>query len=296
MAEVSPGLYPFASHFVELGKHRCHYLDEGAGPLVLMVHGNPTWSFYYRRLVESLRPQYRCVVPDHIGMGFSDKPSDADYGYTLAQRVDDLELFMDKVAPTGMVHLVVHDWGGMIGLAWAQRYPERVASLVLLNTAAFHLPASKPFPWQLALGRNSKVGAWLIRGFNAFARTATRVACTRVRLSKAVRDAYCAPYDSWDHRIATLRFVQDIPLNPGDRGFDLVTRVQESLPNFANKPVLICWGLKDFVFDVHFLKEWERVFPSASVHRFDDCGHYILEDAFDDIDPLVHTFLKAVPA
>ncbi len=274
---------------------RLHYLDEGAGEPVVMIHGNPTWSFYYRNLVEALKGSYRTIVPDHIGCGMSDKPDDSKYAYTLKSRVDDLEALLDHLEVDRGITLVVHDWGGMIGMAYAARHPERIARLVILNTAAFPLPASKPFPWPLWVCRNTRLGAWLVRGHNAFAAIAARVGCKRRPMSKELRDAYTAPYDSWANRIATLRFVQDIPLGPGDRGYDIVAETAEKLPLFADVPMLIAWGLKDFVFDRHFLDEWTRRFPKAEVHPFADCGHYVLEDAGDRIIPLVERFLAAHP-
>ena len=149
----------------------------------------------------------------------------------------------------------------MIGLGWAVRHPERVKRLVMLNTAAFHLPKSKPFPWQLWMVRDTPLGPLMVRGFNAFSRGASRVACTRKKLSNEIRDAYCAPYDSWADRIATLRFVQDIPLKPGDRGYDIVSDTAARLDVFRDRPVLVCWGDKDFVFDHHFLAEWQTDLP-----------------------------------
>jgi len=138
-------LYPFEGRYFDRGAGvRMHYLDEGEGPPVVMVHGNPTWSFYYRQLVLALRDGHRCIVPDHVGMGLSDKPGDDRYAYTLAQRVDDLEALLEHLGVDRDVTLVVHDWGGMIGMAWAARHPERVARLVILNTAAFPLPSDKP--------------------------------------------------------------------------------------------------------------------------------------------------------
>jgi len=274
---------------------RLHYLDEGAGEPVVMVHGNPTWSFYFRDLVAELSPDHRTIVPDHIGCGRSEKPGDDRYDYTLKSRVDDLEALLDHLGVDRGITLVVHDWGGMIGMAYAARHPGRIARLVVLNTGAFPLPAAKPLPPALRLGRDSKIGAFLIRGFNAFAVAAARVGCKRHPMPRALRDAYVAPYDSWANRIATLRFVQDIPLGPGDRGYDIVAETADKLGLFADLPMMIAWGLKDFVFDRHFLDEWTRRFPKAEVHRFEDCGHYILEDAGGEIIPLVRSFLAAHP-
>ena len=276
---------------------KLHYLDEGSGDPVVMVHGNPTWSFYYRNLASRLAEsgQYRVIVPDHVGCGRSDKPGDDQYDYTLASRVDDLDKLLDHLGVTQNITLVVHDWGGMIGLTYAVRHPERIARLVVLNTGAFPLPPSKWFPWPLWICRNTKVGAMLVRGGNAFAAIAARECCKRHPMGHDLRSAYTAPYDSWDHRIATLRFVQDIPLRAGDRGFDLIQSTADGLSQFQDRPMLIAWGLKDFVFDHHFLAEWVRRFPGAEVHRFKDCGHYILEDARDEVIPLVESFLQRHP-
>jgi pimeloyl-ACP methyl ester carboxylesterase len=274
---------------------RLHYLEEGDGEPVVMVHGNPTWSFYYRNLVEALSGTYRTIALDQIGCGLSDKPDDSRYDYTLRNRVDDLEALLDHLQVDRGITLVLHDWGGMIGMTYAARHPERIARLVILNTAAFPLPSSKPFPWPLWICRNTRVGAWLVRGGNAFARIAARVSCKRRPMSRDLRDAYVAPYDSWANRIATLRFVQDIPLRPGDRAFGLVAETAGRLNLFDQIPMWIGWGLKDFVFDRHFLDEWTRRFPGAEVHRFEDAGHYILEDAGDEIIPRIQAFLARNP-
>ncbi len=291
---IAKELYPFAGHYLDLDGLRYHYLDEGRGEVLVLLHGNPSWSFYYRELVKGLRDRYRCIVPDHIGCGLSDKPGDAAYDYRTEHRVADLERLLAHLGIRDNVTLIVHDWGGMIGMAWAHRHPEAVARIVLLNTAAFPLPAAKPFPWQLALTR-TPLGALLVRGLNAFSRGATRLAVTRRPMPKAVRDAYAAPYDSWANRIATLRFVQEIPLRPTDRGWTLLSEVEAGLSRFRATPVLICWGEKDFVFDQHFLAKWREHLPEATVRQFPDCGHYVLEDAPEEILAEIERFLAANP-
>ncbi len=283
--------YPFTGHNLDLDGLKYHYLDEGSGPPVVMVHGNPSWSFYYRNLVTSLRDRYRCIVPDHIGCGFSDKPGDDRYDYTLSRRVDDLERLLDHLGLTDNITLVLHDWGGMIGMAYAVRHPERIKRLVILNTAAFHLPKEKPFPLALRICRDTRLGALLVRGFNAFSLAASFVGCKRNPMPAGLRRAYRLPYDSWQNRIATLRFVQDIPLTPGDRNYDLVTAVAAGIGQFSDLPMAIFWGELDFVFDCSFLAEWQRRFPKAEVHRYPDAGHYILEDAQEEIIPLIAGFL-----
>ncbi|MCT7943098.1 MULTISPECIES: alpha/beta fold hydrolase [Shewanella] len=285
-------LLPFESHFLDRNGHQLHYINEGQGEPVVMVHGNPSWCYYFRNLVSALSVNHQCIVPDHIGCGISDKPNDPDYDYTLNNRIDDLEALLDNLGITENITLVCHDWGGMIGTGFAARHPERIKRLVYLNTAAFHLPKSKPFPWALWICRETLLGTLLVRGLNAFSSAASYVGVKRKPMDKAVREAYVAPFNSWKNRISTIRFVQDIPLKPGDRNFDLVTDIGDSLAKFADVPTLICFGLQDFVFDKHFLAEWRVRMPHAEVHEFADCGHYILEDASDDVIGLIQGFIK----
>ena len=288
-------LYPFVGSYLNLDGNSLHYLDEGAGDPVVMIHGNPTWSFYYRALIPALRDRCRVIVPDHIGCGLSDKPDAAHYPYTLARRVADLEALLNHLGANKNLTLVLHDWGGMIGMAYAEKHPEQIRRLVLLNTGAFHLPKSKPFPPSLRFCRDSSVGAFLVRGANLFSRAAARWCCTRRPMPRNVREAYLRPYNSWRNRVAVLRFVQDIPLQPGDPSYELVTATEQGLAQFQQTPALICWGDRDFVFDKHFLAEWQRRLPAAEVHRFADAGHYVLEDAGEEIIPLVKNFLDRHP-
>lgn len=287
--------YPFKNNYFNLNGLKYHYLDEGKGDPVVMLHGNPSWSFYYRNLVRELRGNYRVIVPDHIGCGMSDKPADSQYSFTLEQRVDDLDALLQNLKLKKKITLVVHDWGGMIGMAWATRHPEKIARLVVLNTAAFHLPVTKKFPLALKICRDTQLGTFLVQGFNLFARGAALVGCKRNPMSAEMRKIYCSPYDNWQHRVATLRFVQDIPLQPGDVGYDLITQVDTGLSQFDNVPMCICWGEKDFVFDRNFLAEWKNRFPKAEVHSFADCGHYILEDASKEVVPIIKKFLQDNP-
>jgi len=287
-------LYPFRSRYLDLGGLRYHYLDEGRGEPVLMVHGNPTWSFYFRHLVSELRADHRTIVPDHIGCGLSDKPGDDRYPFTLARRVDDLERLVEHLDLRNLT-LVVHDWGGMIGTAFAVRQPERVKRLVVANTAAFPLPPGKRFPLALRLCRTAPVGPLLVRGLGAFNRGAAWTCVKRRPLSGAVRAGYLAPYGSWASRRAVLRFVQDIPLAPGDPSWRVVAETEANLGRLAAKPLLILWGARDFVFDDHFLDGWRQRFPKAEVHRFADAGHYVFEDAADESGALIRAFLERHP-
>lgn len=293
---VPKHLYPFVSHYLELGGVRCHFVDEGRGDPVVMVHGNPTWSFYYRNLILALRNDYRIIAPDHVGCGLSDKPREGEYEFSLERRIDDLERLLDHLQVRENITLVLHDWGGMIGMGYAVRHPERIRRFVILNTAAFHMPKSKRLPLALWVGRNTRLGAWLILRWNLFCRAATWIGTKRHRLPQDVKQGLLAPYDSPKHRLAVLKFVQSIPLRAGDAGYDLVSEIESRLELFREHPMLIVWGLRDFVFDRHFLAEWERRFPHADVVPLADAGHYVLEDAADEIIARVRGLLMTPAA
>lgn len=285
--------YPFEGRFLDVGDGiRMHFLDEGEGPLVLMVHGNPTWSYAWRSLVQALRGDFRVIVPDHIGMGRSDKPGDDAYPYTLERRITDLERLIGEVAPEGDVRLVAHDWGGMIGMGFATRHAARIERLVLMNTAAFPLPPEARVPFALHLAR-SPLGGVLVRGLNAFARGAASRCVVRAPLSRAVRDGYLAPYDTPANRIAVHRFVQDIPLDPSHPTWPTVVAVDEGLAQFRATPTLLLWGMQDFVFTPPFLDAWTRRLPDAEVVRYADAGHYVFEDEAEDVEARVQAFLGA---
>jgi haloalkane dehalogenase len=279
--------YPFASRWFDVPAGRLHYLDEGprdAAPL-LMLHGNPTWSFYFRRLVRAFSREFRCVVPDHIGCGLSDKPR--DWRYDLEGHIGNLErlvLELDLRAIT----LVLHDWGGAIGLGFARRHPERIARLVVMNTAAF--PGKAPL--RLRVCRAPGIGPFLVKRLNAFAGLAPRLAVARPLATSAKRGLQL-PYRSAEDRIAIARFVQDIPLSPRHPSWKELAAIESSLPRFRELPVCIVWGERDFVFTPRFREEWQKRFPRADVHPLPDAGHWLLEDAPDEVEAILRTFLSA---
>ncbi len=280
-------LYPFESHFIELGANRYHYVDEGEGETLLMLHGNPTWSFYYRNLIAAFKGKYRCIAPDHMGCGLSDKPP--QYDYTLERHIDNLEALVDQLQLKRLT-LLVHDWGGAIGMGLAVRRPELISRLIFFNTAAF---LSDRIPFSINLCRVPILGAALIRGLNAFARAALiRAAKHKDRLTAEVRAGYLTPYDSFANRIATLRFVQDIPMSADIPSYPIVKNIEENLGRFNATPKMIIWGRKDFCFTFNFLNRWKEIYPDALVHEAVDAGHYVVEDAYERIIPWVEEFLE----
>jgi haloalkane dehalogenase len=285
-------LYPFDSHFMDINGHDLHYIDKGEGKPVLMVHGNPTWSFYYRHLIQSLSKDFRTIAMDHIGCGFSDKPDAKEYNYTLESRVKDLDTLINRLNINERINLVVHDWGGMIGLAWAVDHPDKIDKIIITNTAGFFLPKEKQFPFALWLiKRVTAFAIPAVLGLNLFARGALYF-CSEKRLAPQVKKGLVEPYNSWKNRIATLRFVQDIPLSEKDQSYSIVNHVDQNLKQFDESSLMFLWGAKDFVFDLVFLNEFKARFPRAETHVFHDAGHYLFEDKPEETSQLIQAFLN----
>lgn len=282
-------LYPFApKSFLTPQGARLSYVDEGprSDHAILMLHGNPTWSFYYRDLVKRLAPTQRCIVPDHVGMGLSAKPE--DYDYSLSGRIADLEALV-HARQLRSVDLVVHDWGGAIGFGFAAKKPDWIRRIVILNTAAF---AINRIPARIAICKAPVIGPWLVRGANGFAGPATWMAMHRRALTAEERRGYLFPYDSWANRVAVSAFVRDIPMLPSHPSWAVLAETEKGLAHFRDRRVLIIWGGRDFCFDDRFLARWREFLPAAVVHRIADAGHYVLEDARDEAVPLIATFLR----
>ncbi|MDA3786449.1 MAG: alpha/beta fold hydrolase [Deltaproteobacteria bacterium] len=275
--------YPFTPKGMEINGRRLSYLDQGQGPVLVMLHGNPSWSYLYRHLVLRLQDRFRIIVPDHMGCGLSDKPQ--EYAYTLRTHIDNLTILLERLGIETCT-LVVHDWGGAIGMGCAVDHVPQVEKICVFNTAAF---LSSRIPLRIALCRIPLLGKIIVQGFNGFAWPATWMAVTK-KMAKEVAAGFLYPYDSWAHRIATHAFVQDIPLKKTHRSWQELARIDERLALLAAKPMLICWGGRDFCFNDHFYQEWQRRFPGAESHYFPEAGHYILEDAFDQVAPLVEDF------
>ncbi len=282
--------YPFASHYLNVNGRQYHYLDEGAGETLLFVHGNPTWSFAWRKLVGDLSANYRCVAVDHLGCGFSEKPQ--DYPYTLANHINNLGQFIQQL-DLSQVTLIAHDWGGAIGMGAAVEAPDRFSRFVLMNTAAFR---SRHIPLRINVCRTPLLGSLAVRGLNAFARAALVMAVAkRERMTRAVRAGYLAPYGNWADRVAVLRFVQDIPLAHQHRSYRTLLNIEQGILQFREHPILLPWGERDWCFTTEFLDELRNFFPDAEVFRIPEAGHYIFEDAHEKLIPRIREFLAAHP-
>lgn len=278
-------LYPFQSNFLDLDGLNYHYVHEGKGndETVIMLHGNPTWSFYYRNLAFAFKDRYQVLVPDHIGCGFSDKPE--SYEYTLENHIENV-LKLIKFHDVKNFHLIVHDWGGAIGFGVASKLKDQVKSITILNTAAFK---SDFIPARIGLCKNKLFGEFLVRALNGFAWPATFMTTVRP-LPKYVKKAYLAPYNNYKNRKAISEFVKDIPMDRAHRSYGTLDKIENDLKNI-NCPKLILWGGQDFCFNDRFFNKWREIYPDANYKYYQDAGHYVLEDKRDEVIQEIAKFI-----
>ncbi len=294
MMSIASDLFPYRSHELTVGKHTLRYIDESPQsssdnrPTVLCVHGNPTWSFYYRRVIERFSPRCRVVAVDHLGCGRSDKPATSEFAYTMAAHRDNLLHVIDQLVLQNIV-LLAHDWGGAIGLSAVHERRDRLAGIVLLNTAAFPPPY---MPRRIAACRWPIVGTPAVRGLNLFARAAITMAMSRTRMPADTARGLLAPYDSWTNRVAIDRFVHDIPLHRSHPTLATLKTLEAGLPDFANVPIQLIWGMQDWCFRPECLRRFQQVWPHASTRELSTTGHYVMEDSPDETLAIIETFLK----
>ena len=269
---------------------RLHYVDQGpkdSAQTIVCVHGNPTWSFYFRSIIQRFQSTHRSLAVDHIGCGLSDKPQ--DYDYCLAKHTENLVEWLDSLNLKNVL-MVVHDWGGAIGLGAAVARPDRIAKLMILNTAAFPPPY---LPLRIAACRIPILGSLAIRYLNAFAGTAVWMAIDRLpKLSNEARDGLLYPYRSPADRIAVDRFVQDIPMARAHRTYSVLAKLESQLGTLSNKPTAFVWGVKDWCFRMECLDRLTAVFPNASLRELSDVGHYVMEEASREVNEEIEKLLE----
>ena len=261
---------------------KMHFIDSGKGSPIVMLHGNPTWSFFYRTLVEDLSKTNRVIVPNHIGMGLSDKPQDAEY--CLSFHIQNLQKLIEHLKLDDFT-LIVHDWGGAIGFGYAVEHPQQVKKIVILNSSAFF---DKRIPKRILMCRGafSKI---LVLRLNAFARAATIMASAK-RLPKNVRKEYLRPYNTYENRIGIYTFLRDIPVRSDHKTRQVIDDIEKKLQRISSN-ILILWGERDFCFTKHFYDRWKSIFPHAKAIIYPNAGHYILEDVPDEVLKEIKEFI-----
>lgn len=279
-------LYPFESHYVDVDDGRMHYVDEGSGATLLMLHGTPTWSFLYRHLITGLRDQYRVIAPDHLGSGLSDRPT--DYSYRPADQARNLRAFIEALDLRDIT-LFVHDFGGPIGLSYALEHPENIRRLVLFNT----------WMWSLKGDRQTRITAGILgSGFGRllyqYLDVEFRVIIPAVfpnwaQVDAAIQDHYRQPMDdTWGKTIAWM-YARE--LMQSSAWFDSLWAKREVLQDV---PALLMWGMQDQAFGPAQLTRWQTVLPQAVVHTLPDTGHFVQEEQGANLLPVIRAFLEGI--
>lgn len=262
--------YPFAPKYHTLDNAQMHYIDEGEGDVILFVHGTPSWSYEFRDVIRILSKRYRCIAMDHIGFGLSDKP--ASYNYTLDQHTSNVRALIDHLQLSSF-HLLVHDFGGPIGLAMAETMPERVRSLIMANTWCFSVSDEPEFKkMKNILG--SPLLPFLYRYFNFSAKYILPAAFgERSRLTPEIHQHYLKPFAGSSSRNGTIGFAKSLL-----RDQSWFATVYQNIAGISNKPALLIWGLKDNFITEKYLHRMQQIFPQAQAVSYADAGHFVLEE------------------
>lgn len=291
--ETFNGTFPFVPRYRRVNGFDMHFVDEGEGEPLVFVHGDPTWGYLWRRFIPPLSARYRCVVPDHMGMGKSAVPPERDR-YRLAQHIANLECLLLDLDLSGIT-LVLHDWGGPVGLGFAARHRDRVKRLALMNTWAFAPWPGAPLPRLLEIIRSPR-GEHFVLERNGYVEPAlTGGTHGREHITAEVLKAYVAPFPTPESRLALLSWTRDIPVAEGDPSFDDMKRIERALPDFARVPALLLWGMRDPVLTEPVLVMWKRALPGASTVTVEDAGHFLQEDAPESVVIALERFLAAHP-
>jgi pimeloyl-ACP methyl ester carboxylesterase len=288
------GTWPHAPRWFETPEGRMHFVDVGprAGRPVVLVHGNPTWGYLFRNFIPPLvAAGHRVIVPDHLGFGRSDQP-DAPAVYRIERHAARLEALLDALDLRDAT-VVPHDWGGPIGLYWATRRPERVRSLAILNTFAHRPPGRVALSLPLRLSRARAIGELLVKGLHMVVRGFLfgGGVLRRERLTPTVRRAYLAPHRGWSQRTAILALAREFPADRTGRVADFQDAIHRGFSALASRPVFIAWATKDVVLGPAVFDQWRRDFPGAEVLSLPDVGHFLQEDAHEQVVPALVDFL-----
>ena len=289
--EIFEGLFPFAPHYYSHHGMEMHYVDEGSGEPVVMVHGDPTWGFLYRNFIPLLSQRYRCIVPDQMGMGKSAVPQERSL-YRLEQHRANLEaLLLDLNLHD--ITLVLHDWGGPVGFGFATRHPERIKRLVLMNTWAFAPWLGGPFPRLLEIIRSERGEAFVLKRNGYLEPALLGTTYHSEKMTTSVLEAYRAPFSTPESRLAMLCWSRDIPVQESDVSYAEMKYIEKGLSQFSEIPILLVWGMQDPVLSPSVLQRWQQLYPQAVTYELEDASHFLQEDAAERMVECIEAFLKA---
>jgi haloalkane dehalogenase len=287
------GTFPFAPHYHDIDGFHMHFVDEGEGEPIVLLHGDPTWGYLYRSFVPTLSRTRRCIVPDHMGMGKSDAPR-AYFPYRLARHIANLEALLLRLN-LDRITLVAHDWGGPVGLGFAARHPHRIKRLILMNTWAFAPWPGGPLPRLLQLIRSDRGEKFVLEKNGYLEPALMGTTYHSERLTPTVMDAYRAPFPTPASRLALLSWSRDIPVEATDPSYAEMQRIEQGLHRFSRTPTLLVWGMRDPVLPESVLRRWQEIYPHATTHTIGDASHFVPEDAPERIVSWIQGFFEAHP-
>jgi len=283
------GSYPFEPNYLEVGNFKMHYVDEGKGEPVVMLHGDPTWGYLWRKLIPCVSDTHRVIVPDHMGMGKSSVPKDP-YPYLLRHHISNLETLLLSLGLKDIT-LVLHDWGGPVGMGFAIRHPELIKSIVLMNTWAFAQWPTGEFPRLLEIIRSEKGGSFVLEKNGYVKRALLGTANYPDNYSPDVLEAYLAPFPTTESRLALLCWSRDITVNENDHSYGDMKDIEDNLTIFSDIPVFIIWGMLDPVLPVRVLEKWLSIYPHAKVSKIENASHFLQEDTPERVISELNNFL-----
>ncbi|MBL7828297.1 MAG: alpha/beta fold hydrolase [Saprospiraceae bacterium] len=267
---VNRDLFPFESKFIEIDGHRMHYVDEGAGPVILFSHGTPEWSFGWRDLIRGLKSDYRCIAPDLLGFGLSDKPADADY--SVQAHSARMDRFIDQLGLRNF-HIVANDFGLSIALGCAIRRPELAQKISIFNGWMWPVDKDKHYSMPAKVMR-TWIGRLAYLNFNFPVNVVTPAAFgDKKKLTPEIHRHYKMALPDAASRKAAYQFAFEL-LDARAYWADL----WQNLTRISGKPFLIFWGMKDSFVPPYELEKWEKALPNAQVIRFENAGHFCQEE------------------
>lgn len=282
--KVLERLFPFQHRYMELESLKIHYIDEGEGPVMVLFHACPFWSFSFREVIKEFSRDHRVIAMDLLGFGLSDKP--AEFDYTINGYVAVLEEFLWRLGLNKMI-FVLHGWGGTVGMGYAVRHPNFISSLVIMNSIAF---SGHKLPWQLRLCRLPALGSLLVKCFLLYG-------SGHAALAPEVKNAYLLPFreeysKSQNPLLPVQKFIGSIPAVPEDDAAQSILSIESGLWSFRMKPVCIIWASHDFLYNRKALRLWHKCLPGAEIHTLERTTHYILEEQPETFNDILRDFLK----
>ena len=275
--ETFNGSYPFRPNYLEIGGFKMHYVDEGEGEPVVMLHGDPTWGYLWRKFIPSVSDTHRVIVPDHMGMGKSSVPKNPN-PYLLRHHISNLEELLLSLK-LKEITLVLHDWGGPVGMGFAVRHPGLIKRLVLTHTWAFAEWPGGKFPRLLEIIRSERGESFVLEKNGYVKRALLGTANYPENYTSKVLNAYLSPFPTPESRLALLCWSRDISVSESDRSYGEMNHIEDKLSLLADIPVLLIWGILDPVLPGSVLEKWRRIYPHAQVCEIEDASHFLQEDS-----------------